>query len=513
MSGCSQSPQEATVTPLTLMEKVNTRNIVDGNNEMRLWYDITPVLFSKENTNGSLQSILQDVSLFSDGDLNTKTDLNMDGILLNDVLVRDQTNAPKDFGTLNPDLGTLEDLAALCQQAQEVNMAVMLAMDFTCISKENAQFIALTELLTHLQEGEDPNQKDPVLMDMFFIGQNKENEPDWIRIADTSYFYQAFPQTDSPRINLESTPWRQSIITAVENYFSLGVDGFYVEDYENLFPGESSQRDVQFMEWFSSITYERNDQVINVFSFDTWTDSMSRIPAFASETSASGADGMIAQAVTGAISARDLGFYLENQTTRTENMCAFFLNHHDESLDLLKSEARLPQYKMALALLLMMNGQIFMTAGDEFGLPSSQADLLVKALESNQDSPVDQEDQEIDLLFGNFKEQLEDGSSILNFVQQAILLRNSYKSISQAPMTLSQEFSTDQVLILDRKSPGSQTVLIFNLSDQPQTVDTSFITISDLPAELGGVLLTGTEEITKTDQMLYLPPYSMALLK
>ncbi|MDE5758257.1 MAG: DUF3459 domain-containing protein, partial [Allobaculum sp.] len=120
---------------------------------------------------------------------------------------------------------------------------------------------------------------------------------------------------------------------------------------------------------------------------------------------------------------------------------------------------------------------------------------------------------EVDLLFGNLEDQIEDGSSILNFVQQAILLRNSYKSIANAPMTVSQEFSTDQVLILDRKSNGSQTVLIFNLSDQPQSVDTSFITISDLPAELGGVLLTGTDEITKTDETLNLPPYSMALLK
>ncbi len=513
ISGCTQKAKETVVTPLTLMEKVNTRNIIDGNNEMRLWYDINPILFAGENGDGSLQNIIQDLRFLSDGDLNTTKDLNMSGILLNDVLLRDQVNAPMEFGAINPALGTLDDLGALCEQAKTVNIAVMLAMDFTCISKESGQFISLTELLTGLQEGEDPYQKDPVLMDMFYVAQNKENEPDWIRIADTSYFYQAFPQTDSPRINLESSIWRQFIITSVENYFGLGVGGFYVEDYENLFPGENSEKEAAFVEWFSSITYERNDQVINVFSFDAWTEPMSQIPAFASDTSVAGADGMIAKAVTGAISAKDLGLYLENQTTRTENMCAFFLNNQDGSLDLLKSQARLPQYKMALALILMMNGQVFVTAGDELGLPSSQADLVVKALEGNQDSQEDQEGQEVDLLFGDLEDQIEDGSSILNFVQQAILLRNSYKSIANAPMTVSQEFSTDQVLILDRKSNGSQTVLIFNLSDQPQSVDTSFITISDLPAELGGVLLTGTDEITKTDETLNLPPYSMALLK
>ncbi len=513
MSGCSQVKKEAVVTPLTLMEKINTRNIVDGNNEMRLWYDINPILFAGDNGEGSLSHILQDLSLLSDGDLNSIEDLNMSGILLNDVLLRDSANAPMEFGAISPGLGTLEELGEFCQQAKSLNLPVMLAMDFTCISKESGQFIALTELIAGLQEGEDPYQKDPVLFDMFYVEQNKENDPEWIRIGDTSYFYQAFPQTDSPRINLESSVWRQFIITAVEEYFALGVGGFYVEDYENLYPGESSEKDAQFVEWFSSITYERNDQVINVFSFDSWTDPMSQIPAFAADTSASGADGMIAKAVTGAISAKDLGMYLESQTTRTDNMCAFFLNNSDGSLDLLKSESRLPQYKMALALILMMNGQIFITAGDELGLSSSQADLVAKALEGNQEGSQDQEEPELDLLFGNLEEQLEDGSSILNFVQQAILLRNSYKSIAQAPMTVSQEFSTDQVLILDRKINGSETVLIFNLSDQPQTVDVSFITISDLPAELGGVLLTGTDEITKTDQTLNLPAYSMALLK
>lgn len=515
LNGCTSTAQEAVISPLTLMEKVNTRNIVDGNDEMRIWYDINPDLFSSKDSSQSniINNIIQDIEFLSDGNLDTTQDLNMSGLLLHDVLLRDQSNAPMEFGAINSNLGSLEDLGTLCEKSNSLNMPVMLGMDFTCISRESGQFIALTELLKNLQAGEDPYEKDPILMDMFYVEQNKEEDPEWINIETTPYYYWAFPQTENPRINLDSHVWRQFIITAIENYFALGVRGFYIEDYENLYPGGASQKDADFMKWFSSITEERKENVINVFSFMNWNDWISEIPAYAADEASSGADGMIAKAVTGAISAKELGTYLESQTTRTQNMCAFLLNNQDGSLDLLKSQARLPQYKMALAITLMLNGQIFITAGDELGLPSSQADLIVQALESTTHDLQEQEGQEIDLLFGNLEEQKKNGDSILNFVQQAILLRNSYKSIAQAPMTLSQEFSTDQVLILDRKFAGSQTVLIFNLSDQEQTVDTSFIMISDLPAELGGVLLTGTEEIKKDGETLKLPPYSMALLK
>lgn len=247
---------------------------------------------------------------------------------------------------------------------------------------------------------------------------------------------------------------------------------------------------------------------------------MAEIPAYAADAGAAGAEGMIAKAVTGAVSAKDLGNYFEANTNRTQNMTAYFLNNEDGSLDLLKSENRLAQYKMALALELMLNGQIFITAGDELGLTSKESDLIVDAIEEPAKQEVESGDinpeqtgTQVSLEFGSMEQQRQNGDSILNFVVQAIMLRDSYKSISEALTTVSQELSTDQVLVLDRKAENSETVQIFNLSDQPQTVDVSQVKISDLPAELGGVLLTNDGEITLNEGQLSLPPYSMALLK
>lgn len=520
LAGCtSQDTQQTSVSALSQMEKINSKNIVDTSSDMRIWYEINPALFTDRITGapGTLKSVIADIEYLSDGDEKTNEDLNMTGILLNDIYRQDDDYAPIEFSELNPSIGTPEDLQALCTRASALNMPVMMTLDLGNISTQNSQFLAMTELVNGLADGEDPFEKDPVLMDEFYV-QKDHAEDGWVQIGSTPYYYQAMPQSQTPRINLDSQVWRQFLISAIEHFFSLGVNGFYIQDFNSLYPGDD-QKAADFMKWFDSITKERNPNGINVFSYSSWSDPMSEIPVYAADNGAAGAEGMIAKAVTGAINARDLGNYLENQINQTQNMAAFFLNNEDGSLDLLKSEARLPQYKMALAIEMMLNGQIFLTCGDELGLTSKETGMIVDAIEGDSESEAsgseseDSGSSQVALEFGSMEEQKKDGNSILNFVQQAVLLRDSYQSIAHAPMTVSQELSTDQVLVLDRKTDSSETVLVFNLSDSQQTFDTTPILISDLPAELGGVLLTGDEEMTKTDNTLTLPPYSMALLK
>ncbi|MBF0580515.1 hypothetical protein IM774_12235 [Erysipelotrichaceae bacterium RD49] len=531
MAGCQQQAEpEPSITSLSLMEEINTKNIIDGSGDMRVWYQVNPSLFTRtDGEPGTLNNVSEYLSYLSDGDMKTiEEDLNLSGILLTNLVNTDDASTTKEFAEINPALGTNEDLAALCQKANSLGMPVMLSLDMTSISPENSQFIALQELINGLQEGEDPMQKDPVLMGEFYVEKDKAEE-NWVQIGNSPYYYLALPQSTIPRINLDSHVWRQFIITAIEHYFSLGVSGFCVQDYNNLHVNDE-QKNADFMKWFDSICKERKPDCINVFQYSSWNDVMGEIPAYAADTASAGAEGMIAKAVTGAISAKDLGNYFESNTNKTQNMTAYFINNDDGSLDLLKSDSRIAQYKMALALELMLNGQVFITAGDELGLTSDQADLIVDAIampttpEEESSASGDLTGAEltgqeasqaasIDLQFGNLAQQKENGNSILNFVIQAIALRDSYRAITEAPTTVSQELSTDTLLVVDRKAENSETVLVFNLSDGSQSVDLSQMQISGLPAELGGVLLTGVQNATIEGQTLTLPPYSMILLK
>lgn len=521
LTGC-QTQQQRTTSALTLMNKINSSSVVDGHKDMRVWYQIDPTLFSDRysGTPGTFKTVIQEMEYFSDGNpQDNEKDLSMTGILLKNILKVDDTYAVSELTELNPTIGSDDDLSALCTKANSLNMPVLLTLDLGTISKNNSQFKAMIQLVSNLKEDEDPYVVDKILADEFFLEKDKEGQDGWTRIGQTPYYYMSLPNSDIPRINLDNQVWKQFIINAIEHYFALGVTGFYIPDSNGLVPN-NDQKSADFLKWFDSICKERKPESVNVFSYSSWNDPIAEVPMYAADLTASGAEGYVAKAATGSISARELGNLIEQNSLRTQNMTAYFLGHEDGSMDLLKSEDRIAQYKMILAIELMLNSQVMINVGDELGFTSDQSNSIVSAIEDDAQSSSEtknedsqSESDQTQPKFENVRQQRENGDSILNFFLQAVRLRDSFDSITRANPTVSQELSTDQVLVLDRYANDSQSVLVFNLSNAQQEVDLSTVTISDLPAELGGVLLTGDQEIKLENNKLILPAYSMALLK
>lgn len=521
LTGC-QTQQQRTTSALTLMNKINSSSVVDGHKDMRVWYQIDPTLFTDRysGTPGTFKTVIQEMEYFSDGNpQDNEKDLSMTGILLKNVLKVDDTYAVSELTELNPTIGSDDDLSALCTKANSLNMPVLLTLDLGTISKNNSQFKAMIQLVSNLKEDEDPYVVDKILADEFFLEKDKEGQDGWTRIGQTPYYYMSLPNSDIPRINLDNQVWKQFIINAIEHYFALGVTGFYIPDSNGLVPN-NDQKSADFLKWFDSICKERKPESVNVFSYSSWNDPIAEVPMYAADLTASGAEGYVAKAATGSISARELGNLIEQNSLRTQNMTAYFLGHEDGSMDLLKSEDRIAQYKMILAIELMLNSQVMINVGDELGFTSDQSNSIVSAIEDDAQSSSEtknedsqSESDQTQPKFENVRQQRENGDSILNFFLQAVRLRDSFDSITRANPTVSQELSTDQVLVLDRYANDSQSVLVFNLSNAQQEVDLSTVTISDLPAELGGVLLTGDQEIKLENNKLILPAYSMALLK
>lgn len=521
LTGC-QTQQQQTTSALTLMNKINSSSVVDGHKDMRVWYQIDPTLFTDRysGTPGTFKTVIQEMEYFSDGNpQDNEKDLSMTGILLKNILKVDDTYAVSELTELNPTIGSDDDLSALCTKANSLNMPVLLTLDLGTISKNNSQFKAMIQLVSNLKEDEDPYVVDKILADEFFLEKDKEGQDGWTRIGQTPYYYMSLPNSDIPRINLDNQVWKQFIINAIEHYFALGVTGFYIPDSNGLVPN-NDQKFADFLKWFDSICKERKPESVNVFSYSSWNDPIAEVPMYAADLTASGAEGYVAKAATGSISARELGNLIEQNSLRTQNMTAYFLGHEDGSMDLLKSEDRIAQYKMILAIELMLNSQVMINVGDELGFTSDQSNSIVSAIEDDAQSSSEtknedsqSESDQTQPKFENVRQQRENGDSILNFFLQAVRLRDSFDSITRANPTVSQELSTDQVLVLDRYANDSQSVLVFNLSNAQQEVDLSTVTISDLPAELGGVLLTGDQEIKLENNKLILPAYSMALLK
>ena len=519
-AGCSnQTKEEPKVTALSVMDTVNSKNIVNSESDMRLWYQVNPALFTDRATGaaGTISSILTDIEYLSDGDMETTNDLNMSGILLTNLFAVDDQNAPKDFVTIDPNLGIDDDLSSLCNRGASLNLPVMVSLEIGYISQENADFKAMCDLVNQNPDHEDLFSLNPDLFDMFFIEKDHGGQDGWTQIGTTAYYYRSLPQTSIPKLNMGNINVRVQLQTGLRHLINLGVSGFYIPDFDAVF-GENQEQGAEFMTWMSESVQEMNPNAKVVYSYTNWNDALAPIPAYSACKEGEGAQGMIGKAVTGAIPAKDLGLWLESAGNQSNGMNASFINSDQNSLDLLKVSSRLPQYKMALALQIMTSGQIFILSGDELGLTSEQTDLIVDAIEMPKEDEEENTDfetkgQEIDLEFGSLSEQKADGNSILNFVQQAIKLRNSWLAISEGTTTCLQDLSTDQVLVLDKRQSNSEAVLVFNLSSKEATVDLSSVKINSLPAELGGELLTGTSPVTLENNILTLPANSMALLK
>ena len=122
----------------------------------------------------------------------------------------------------------------------------------------------------------------------------------------------------------------------------------------------------------------------------------------------------------------------------------------------------------------------------------------------------------IKMKYGALETQEEDGNSIYQFVKQTIKLRNEYPEIARGTVTFEESVSDDKVCVIKKTYSDSELLLVYNLAPESVEVDLSGVTAgeksgSDL--EVGGVLLTGTEEAVLQDGTLTMPGYSVVIVK
>jgi glycosidase len=508
-AGCSLAKKEQT-TALELMEETNSGNFLTTDNNSRLWYQVDPYYFADGNGDGvgDLGGLRDYLSYLGNGSSEDEEDgLTMTGILLTSLLLKDDSDVVSDFTRIDPTIADETTLASFCQTASTYNMPVMITLDLSSISKTSGMFTSLVQAVQGLTEEQTIEDVPEEIRQMFSVEYDK-NEENWSQIEGTNYWYLSWPQSDTPMLQQDSEVLRSYFLSVIDYWLGLGVSGFYLPDFNAFFPGQQD-RNTEFVNWFTSAVKERKADAYVIAAYNDYTEDMDASAASLSITQNIGAEGMLAKAVTGVITPSELGLYLETISKRGAAGTASFVNNSQNSLDLLKSASRLPQLKILLALQLMQSGQVMIMAGDELGTESSQVDLISDAITSNSD----EEGEQINLPLGNYAAQKQDGNSVLNFVLQGIKLRDSYISVSSGTATVKTELTGDQVLAMEKNSDTSHTIVLFNLSSSAATVDTSSVTISGLPAEMGGVLLTGTEDVTFENNILTMPAYSVVVLK
>ena len=132
------------------------------------------------------------------------------------------------------------------------------------------------------------------------------------------------------------------------------------------------------------------------------------------------------------------------------------------------------------------------------------------------DGPKDMDD--IKMKYGSLEEQENDGNSIYNFVKQTIALRNEYPVIARGKVAFDEGISDDTVCVIRKTCDEGQLTLVFNISEEAQTVDFSKASLGatedrKYPLQIAGELLTGTEAAVLDEEQLTIPAYSVVILE
>lgn len=535
VAGCSSVNSEKT-TALSLMEEINNKNVYFVDPNARLWYEINTKYFRDSNGDGKgdLKGVIDALPYLSDDDPSlAEKDLNMTGVYLTDIIPEDSAGFVLDYFKLNSEVGNEEYLTELTQKGNELDIPVMINLDLSSCSVKSPYF---EDVLKHANElGKEAALTDlnSEYAQMFSITDEQPNS-NWIPLGHSPFFYLGFNGTDAPNFSQDSEAFRTMVRKVIEHYLSLGVQGFYIEDM-NAFYSNSKEKNAEFSSWLVNTVTELNPNAIVVFSTANLESDLSSVDGWIALSKNAGVEGDLAKAATGTISAKELGDLIE-QSNQKIAYPATYVNTPENTLDLLKTEKKANTFKMLMALQMLSSGQIFITAGDEIGLPSNEFDLVSEALSpvlmeassENAKKNSDSKDQQSDpdkksqdqmaeirdqLTFGSFSEQKEDGNSVLNFILQAILLRDSYTAISSGKTEVVNDLNTEDILVLKKSVENSEVMVIYNFGDTEQKVNVENMTLSGLPVEIGGVLLTSDQSVHMENGQLLMPAQSVCVLK
>lgn len=530
LTGCGGKKEDVS-TALGIMRKYNKAQPQDIDDNYRSCYEVFVYSFYDGNGDGigDLKGLTERLDYINDGDPSTDTDLGCTGIWLMPIMPSPSYHKydVTDYMAIDPQYGTMEDFKAFLEAAHQRGIDVIIDFVMNHTSSDHPWFQEASGYLRGLEAGEEPDLAACPYVDYY----NFSLEPSTCKLEGTEWYYEAPFWSGMPDLNLRSEAVRAELKEIVDFWLDLGVDGFRLDAAKEFVSG-ATNANVEILTWFNDMVKAKKSDAFIVA--EVWTDLGTYAQYYASGVSCfnfafGNSDGVIPNTVKH-VSGADASSYGRAIMKLQEALAAYdpdyidspFYTNHDmgRAAGHYFNEYSAQQTKMAQALNLLMSGSTFLYYGEELGMKGSGKDENKRApmywsddteYPGLCDGPADMED--VAMKFPGFEDQKADGDSIFWFVAQTIRLRNAYPAIARGMAVLEEAVSNENVCVL-RKTWGEEEVLLaFNISETPQSVDLSGLTVSGGSPELGGVLVSTAEEPALKDGTLSLPMYSVAVLK
>ena len=491
----------------------------------RVFYEIFVGSFSDSDGDGTgdLRGIINRLDYLNDSNPSSGLSLGVEGIWLTPIFASNSYHKydVKDYYSIDPDFGTMEDLCALIEACHARGMYVILDLVLNHTSSQNAWFknFINAHVLHNTQN---------IYYDFYTWLDADEPTPAGrtFKVNETAGIkYECNFDSGMPELNYDNPLVREKMLDVAKYYIDLGIDGFRFDAAKYIYYGDT-EKNVEFWQWYIGELKQLNPDiytVAEVWDSDGITDRYT--PALnCFNFTASQSDGILAIAAKGG-NVNKLTSYVESYILRVKSlnsdaMNLMFLSNHDMDRAAGYLTPSSGNAYTAASLYILSPGSPFIYYGEEIGMKGSRggastdANRRLAMLWGDGDSvknPIGATYTADKQTSGTVREQISDEYSLYNHYKRLIMIRNANPEIARGEYK-ALCFQNTNVGGFTATWQGSTVAVIHNTTSSVQTVDLASVTdvAFNLIAACAG---TSSESPTLTSTTLTIPEQTTVVLR
>ncbi|MBR4444914.1 MAG: hypothetical protein IKS37_03360 [Solobacterium sp.] len=424
---------------------------------------------------------------------------------------------------IDPQYGTLADFDALIKDCHARGITVITDLVLNHTSVDHPWFKQAHDYLKELPADWGASADYCPYFDYYNFSRDRLNgyEP----LADTNWYYEARFWSGMPDLRLDSEAVREEIRKVMEFWLDHGVDGFRLDAVTSFYTGNDAQN-IEFLRWLCEAGRQLKQDCY--FVAEGWTSQDTYASYYASgidsmfDFAFADSGGVIANTLKGSFGADDYVYALAKEEQLYKSISASYVNapfytNHDmgRSAGYYAGDDG-TKTKLAEALNLLMQGNAFTYYGEEIGMKGSGKDENKRApMYWSEDAgaqgmctgPADMD--EVKMKYDSLQKQQEDPYSIVNYVREALRIRNAFPVIARGNTIPVDDLCEEETAVMCREDGEHTPVCIaLNLDEAEHTIDLNQCGYTVLSA----VLNTSDAYAEVKDGILKLPAYTIAVL-
>lgn len=447
ITACAARPEVGEELPIQTQPKAEpVLDPVDDN--YRTFYQVFVGSFSDSNNDGigDLRGVINRMDYLNDGDVNSGSDLGIQGIWLSPIFTSPSYHKydAKDYYEIDWRFGTMEDLKELADLCEQRNVKLILDLAINHTSSQNEWFLQFKEARAN---GDTENP----YYDFYSCSTtaDKLNGVTYQKIAGVDCWYECNFSGDMPELNYDNPEVREAVLDVAKYYLDLGVDGFRFDAVKYIYYGDV-QRSVAFWEWYMEELRKLEPEIYCVG--ECWSGEGEILEYYGAMNcfnfAMSQAEGVIASAAKGQSMSNYTNYIASYQKKvwekNPEGMVMPFLSNHD--MDRIAGAFVVENFmRMAANLYLLSPGSPVIYYGEEIGMRGSRGGEMTDAnrrlamLWGDGDLIRDPEGttyQKKNQITTTVADQMADENSLYSYYCDVLAVRHRYPAIARGTYTV-----------------------------------------------------------------------------